>query len=148
MLSRAAFPVDGHLYVADPEVSAVRDIDLREKTVSTLVGQGLFVFGDEDGEGDEVRLQHPLGITEYEGILYLADSYNNKIKRLDPRTRRVITWLGDGSPGPADVGGGARLREPGGVSAGRDGLYIADTSNHQVVRADWRTASHQAVIEA
>jgi len=35
------------------------------------------------GDGDEVRLQHPLGITEHEGILYLADSYSNKIKRLD-----------------------------------------------------------------
>ncbi len=139
--------VDRHLYVADSEVSAVRDIDLGAETVSTLVGQGLFVFGDEDGDGDEVRLQHPLGITEHEGILYLADSYNNKIKRLDPRTRRVTTWLGDGSPGPADADGGAHLREPGGVSTGRDGFYIADTNNHRVVRAEWQTGSLKAVIE-
>jgi hypothetical protein len=140
---------DQHLYVADSEVSAVRDIDLRRGTVSTPVGQGLFVFGDTDGVGDEVRLQHPLGIAEHEGLLYLADSYNGKIKRLDPGTRRVTTWVvGDGSPGPADAGGGARLREPGGVSAGPDGLYVADTNNHRVVLVEWRTGTLRPVIEA
>src|SRR6202035_2471244 len=105
--------LDGHLYVADSEVSAVRDIDLRTSQVSTLVGEDLFVFGDEDGEGDAVRLQHPLGITSRDHTLYVADSYNNKVKRLDPRRRAVTTWLGSGVAGRTDgPGPSAAFREP------------------------------------
>ncbi|MDQ6883984.1 MAG: alkyl hydroperoxide reductase [Candidatus Dormibacteraeota bacterium] len=128
----------GHLYVADSEVSAIRDIDLGAGTVRTLVGEDLFVFGDQDGEGEIVRLQHPLGISAHAGMLLIADSYNNKIKRLDPATRSVSTWLGAGAAGNADGPGlTASFREPGGVCAGPDGLYIADTNNHRVAIADW-----------
>ena len=137
----------GHLYVADSEVSAIRDIDLATREVGTLVGEDLFVFGDQDGEGDVVRLQHPLGITAKGDELFIADSYNNKIKRLDPRTRRVTTWLGSGAAGDAE--GAAReasFREPGGVCAGATGLFIADTNNHRILVADWQTGTVRTVI--
>ena len=138
---------DGHLYVADSEVSAVRDIELRAKVVTTLVGEDLFVFGDQDGEGNVVRLQHPLGITARDGLLYLADSYNNKIKRLDPRQRAVTTWLGCGAAGRSDgPPASASFREPGGVCAGVGGLYIADTNNHRIALADWRSGEVRTVI--
>lgn len=138
---------DGHLYVADSEVSAIRDVDLRRRQVSTLVGEGLFVFGDVDGAGDAVRLQHPLGITAHAGILYVADSYNHKVKRLDPRTRTVTTWLGSGVAGAADGSGrAASFREPGGVCAGAEGLYIADTNSHRVALSDWATGITRTLI--
>ena len=138
---------DGHLYVADSEVSAVRDIELRAKVVTTLVGEDLFVFGDQDGEGNVVRLQHPLGITARDGLLYLADSYNNKIKRLDPRQRAVTTWLGRGAAGRSDgPPASASFREPGGVCAGVRGLYIADTNNHRIALADWQSGEVRTVI--
>jgi DNA-binding beta-propeller fold protein YncE len=139
--------LDGHLYVADSEVSAVRDIDLRTGRVSTLIGEDLFVFGDQDGEGDAVRLQHPLGITARQGILFLADSYNNKVKRLDPGRRAVTTWLGSGAAGRSDGPGPvAAFREPGGICAGTDGLYIADTNNHRIAVADWATGTVRTLI--
>jgi DNA-binding beta-propeller fold protein YncE len=139
--------LNGHLYVADSEVSAVRDIDLQTGGVRTLVGEDLFVFGDQDGEADIVRLQHPLGITGHDGILFVADSYNNKVKRLDPRRRAVTTWLGSGVAGWADgPGQSAAFREPGGVCAGVDGLYIADTNNHRVVVADWSTGTVRTLL--
>ena len=138
---------NGHLYVADSEVSAVRDVDLKTGQVTTLVGEDLFVFGDEDGEGDAVRLQHPLGITSRDGTIFLADSYNNKVKRLDPGRRAVTTWLGSGSAGRADGRGPlAAFREPGGVCAGADGLYIADTNNHRIAVADWTTGFVRTLI--
>ena len=138
---------DGHLYVADSEVSALRDIDLQSNVVTTVVGEDLFVFGDQDGEGDMVRLQHPLGITARAGILFLADSYNHKIKRVDPRRRAVRTWLGSGAAGRADgLGTSASFREPGGVCAGVNGLYIADTNNHRVAVADWSTRVVRTLI--
>jgi hypothetical protein len=42
--------------------------------VTTIAGEDLFVFGDQDGEDDAVRLQHPLGITAHDGVVFLADS--------------------------------------------------------------------------
>jgi hypothetical protein len=136
-----------HLYVADSEVSAIRDIDLRAMTVSTLVGEGLFVFGDQDGEGNVVRLQHPLGIAAHEEMLFIADSYNNKVKRLDPTRRRVTGWLGRGKAGNNDgTGLEASFREPGGLSAGSAGLYIADTNNHRIGLADWETGAVRTLI--
>jgi len=139
--------VGGHLYVADAEVSAVRDIDLGARVVATLVGEDLFVFGDQDGEGNTVRLQHPLGITARNGVLYLADSYNNKIKQLDPRRRAVTTWLGSGAAGRSDgPPAAASFREPGGVCAGVRGLYIADTNNLRIALADWQSGEVRTVI--
>jgi DNA-binding beta-propeller fold protein YncE len=135
------------LYVADSEVSAVREIDLQTGRVTTLVGEDLFVFGDEDGEGDAVRLQHPLGITNRDRTLFVADSYNNKVKRLDPARRAVTRWLGSGVAGRADgPGRSAEFREPGGVCAGLDGLYIADTNNHRIAVADWATGTVRTLI--
>ena len=139
--------LDGTLYVADSEVSALRAVDLLTGQVATLVGEGLFVFGDQDGQGATVRLQHPLGIAAHAGMLYVADSYNNKIKRLDPRTRTVTTWLGSGRPGLAEgIGPEAAFREPGGISAGVHGLLIADTNNHRIAAADWASGRVRTVI--
>src|SRR6266567_87553 len=137
----------GHLYVADSEVSAVRAIELRPGVVTTIAGEDLFVFGDQDGEGDAVRLQHPLGITARDGVLFVADSYNNKIKRVEPRRRVVTTWLGSGAAGYADgPGTSAAFREPGGVCAGANGLYIAATNNHRIAIADWATGTVRTLI--
>jgi hypothetical protein len=136
----------GHLFVADSEVSAVRDLDLRSGIVTTLVGHDLFVFGDQDGVGEEVRLQHPLGITTRDGQLYLADSYNHKIKRLDPRRRTVTSWLGSRAGRAEGPMQRAAFHEPGGVCAGAAGLYIADTNNHRIALADWVSAEVRTLI--
>jgi DNA-binding beta-propeller fold protein YncE len=136
--SGLAFGPD-ELYVADAETSAVRAIDLRSRLVRTIVGQGLFEFGDADGVGDEARLQHPLGLAyaNVGGVLYVADSYNNKIKQLNPRTRRATTFLGDGQPGDQDgAGAAARFREPSGLGLAAGRLFIADTNNNLIRAAD------------
>lgn len=129
------------LYVADSETSAIRAIDLGPGGwVKTIVGQGLFEFGDVDGVGDEVRLQHPLGVAFDRDILLVADSYNNKIKRISPLTRAASTFLGDGQAGDRDgVGRDARFREPSGVSVADGRLYVADTNNNRIRVADLTT---------
>lgn len=124
----------GYLFVADPEASAVRAITLRgTPRVTTLVGQGLFDWGDQDGPTREALLQHPAGLAFFGGVLYLADTYNNKIKVLDPEAGAVRTLIGDGKPGWQDgVFGSARLFEPEGLQVHAGRLYIADTNNHQI----------------
>jgi len=127
------------LFVADSEASAVRRVDLEPGgQVTTLVGTGLFDFGDVDGVGDEVRLQHVQDVDLADGYLYLADSYNHKVKRLDPVTREVVTVLGTGAPGWED-GAAARFHEPGSVSVAGRLLYVADTDNHVIRVADLGT---------
>ena len=116
----------GHhaLYVADSETSAIRSVQLRNVLTSTLVGRGLFEFGDQDGQGTQVRLQHPLGIAwdEQRQGIWIADTYNNKIKFLTVQTAQV-TSLSLNHP----------LDEPGGISLYQDTLWIANTNAHQIV---------------
>jgi sugar lactone lactonase YvrE len=130
-----------HLYFADSETSSIRRASLDSRArVSTVVGADLFVFGDADGVGDAVRLQHPLGVCHHDGTLYVADTYNHKVKRVFPRTRGCTTFLGDGQPGLQDGPGlQARLYEPGGLAVVEGKLYIADTNNHALRVADLAT---------
>lgn len=129
------------LYFTDSETSAVRSADLNANGyVRTIVGLHLFEFGDVDGIGDEVRLQHAIGIELHEGVLYIADTYNNKIKRIYPATRGATSYIGIGTPGHEDGAGPfAQFHEPAGLSIARGKLYIADTNNHAIRVADLET---------
>jgi DNA-binding beta-propeller fold protein YncE len=131
-----------HLFVADAEASAIRAVTLdHEAKVFTLVGQGLFEFGDIDGLGATVRLQHPMGLAVQQNLLYIADSYNHKIKTLDPTSGRVTTLIGSGVAGAADGNfHQAQFFEPEGLAAANHRLYIADTNNHAIRVADLATA--------
>ncbi len=128
------------LFVADSESNIIRAIDLATGKVETLVGGDLFEFGDVDGTGDDVRLQHPLGVLALEGKVLIADTYNHKIKELDPRARSVKTLIGTGKAGQVD-GGSPTFYEPGGLSAANNKLYIADTNNHAIRVVDLKTKS-------
>jgi DNA-binding beta-propeller fold protein YncE len=132
----------GNLFVADSEGSAIRRIPIdRSGPVDTVAGpsnldsgRSLFAFGDVDQKGSAARLQHPLGLAYASGRLYVADTYNHKIKIVDPATGEAETLLGTGKRG-----GGlqpAEFAEPGGVSVAAGQIYIADTNNHAIKVAD------------
>jgi DNA-binding beta-propeller fold protein YncE len=116
---------DDVLYVADAESSAVRAADRDPAgAVRTIVGTGLFDFGDVDGEGDAVRLQHLQGVAPApDGRLLVCDSYNDALKWVDPTSRRAERWVGD-------------LHEPAGLAIGERAVYVADTNAHRVAVVD------------
>ena len=122
------------IYFADSETSSVRTATRGESgDVSTLVGTGLFDFGDRDGVGDSAQLQHVQGVCWHEGMLYVTDTYNNKIKRIEPLTRAVSSFAGLGDAGFED--GPARealFYEPEGLAIAGGKLYVADTNNHAI----------------
>jgi DNA-binding beta-propeller fold protein YncE len=119
-----------NLYVADSETSSIRAVPFDPQgKVTTIVGEALFEFGDVDGVGEKVRLQHALGVAYKDGQLYVADTYNSKIKRIDPEKRSCTTFLGVPRT----------LNEPGGVSIAGNKLYIADTNNHRICVVDLGT---------
>jgi thiol-disulfide isomerase/thioredoxin len=128
------------LFVADSESNIIRAIDLASPApaVRTLVGGDLFDFGDVDGHADDVRLQHPLGLAQLNGKILIADTYNHKIKQLDPQERTVKTLFGTGKPGQTD-GSTPSFYEPGGISHAGGKLYVADTNNHAVRVVDLKT---------
>ncbi|HEX2187799.1 MAG TPA: thioredoxin-like domain-containing protein [Longimicrobiaceae bacterium] len=131
------------VYFADAEASAVRWAVPGGET-GTVVGTGLFDFGDRDGAGDDVRLQHALGVAWWavERALLVADTYNHRVKRVDPVTCEARSLAGCGGPGlvdgPAEE---ARFWEPGGIAVAPDGAraYVADTNNHALRAVELRT---------
>ncbi|MFT3770773.1 MAG: hypothetical protein QM820_35570 [Minicystis sp.] len=112
--------------MADSETSAVRAVDLTRGTVRTLVGEGLFDFGDADGAAGEALLQHGLGVAAVSGGVLVADTYNGKIRQVveGPSGVEVRTVV-------------AGLSEPGLIAVAPDGTWVvADTNAHRVLRVD------------
>ena len=133
-----------NLFVADSEISSIRAVSLdpRGGHVRTVVGKGLFDFGDVDGVGHDVRLQHPMGVAVAGGMLYVADTYNSKIKSIALSTSSVRSIAGAGVPGQVDgAGHQALFNEPSGLSYAHGMLYVADTNNHAIRTVDLGTGN-------
>ncbi|XP_076855410.1 NHL repeat-containing protein 2 [Brachyhypopomus gauderio] len=138
------------LFIADSESSTVRSLALNDGAVRHVVGGerdplNLFAFGDVDGKGVDAKLQHPLGVgwDAAGGVLYVADSYNHKVKAVEPKSKQCKTLAGTGQPGD-DFGTGftqCSFNEPGGLSVAEGGklLYVADTNNHRIKVLDLET---------
>ena len=119
-----------HLFWADSETSSIRLADLESSQVATVAGLGLFDFGDVDGTTSEARFQHPLGIAIGAGqAVYVADTFNHKVKRIDLNDGVVQTL----------AGGEGLLCEPGGLCIAGAYLIAADTGHDRVVAIDRQT---------
>lgn len=138
--------MDGKLFVADSEVSAIRGIDMATERVFTVLGEGLFSFGDVDGVYPNAKLQHPLGVAAWGKSLLVADTYNHKVKAVDPAGRSARTIVGRGKPGAGEPGGAVEFFEPGGLSVAGDELFVADTNNHRVVRIHLKSGEWREVV--
>jgi thiol-disulfide isomerase/thioredoxin len=133
------------LFIADSEGSAIRKISLASGEVSTVVGesniprgQSLFSFGDVDGKGKAVRLQHPLGVIYSNGKLYITDTYNHKIKEVTLSAKEgessCKTFFGNGKN---DKGNSPEsLSEPAGLALAGNEIFIADTNHHRIIRVN------------
>ncbi|MDQ3679788.1 MAG: redoxin domain-containing protein [Actinomycetota bacterium] len=109
---------------ADAEGSALRVLE-RAGEVVTLIGQGLYDWGREDGPPQRARLQHPLGVAASSDgrRVYVADTFNSRLRTWDGRSLRTVA---------VDA-----LEEPGGLDVLPDGrLVVADTNHHRVVIVD------------
>ncbi len=129
------------LLVADSEGSSIRAVPLDPAgQVQTIVGTAdlpygrLFSFGDKDGDLNQALLQHPLGVVCVGDKIYVADTYNNKIKLIDRASGTVATIAGTGKSGRDDQAG--TFDEPGGISYAAGKLYVADTNNHLIRTID------------
>ena len=125
------------LFIADSESSSIRAVTLGDfPVVRTICGSGqLFGFGDVDGMGENVRLQHCLGVVYALGYLWVTDTYNHKLKRVNLTTGECQTICGSTKAGLQDgFGTDACLSEPSGLTFACNYLYIADSNNHVIRR--------------
>ncbi|MFM7591793.1 MAG: thioredoxin-like domain-containing protein, partial [Isosphaeraceae bacterium] len=127
------------VFFADSETSSLRVMVPKTREVNTLVGKGLFDFGDIVGPAQRARFQHCLGVAYYNNMVFVADSYNNKIKVYDVKKKAVANLFGSGQPGSDNDGPNSSFYQPGGVSYVNNKLYIADTNNGLVRVADLAT---------
>jgi NHL repeat-containing protein len=121
---------DDRIYFVDAEASAVRWADVTPRgQVHTVIGTGLFDFGDRDGTGDEVRMEHQQGIAVHsDGRLLVADTYSDALKWVDPATRTATTWL-------------RGFAEPSGVAIAGRLVYVADQTAHRIAVAHLDTGA-------
>ncbi|MEO8512537.1 MAG: thioredoxin-like domain-containing protein [Ignavibacteria bacterium] len=138
------------LFFADSEVSAIRIAELNNKygKVSTIVGTGLFDFGDIDGIGDDAKLQHPLGVyyNPADELIYVADTYNSKIKTVNPVTKESKTYAGTGFTGTRDGSReSAQFNEPSGLTIINGKIYVTDTNNNLLRVIDMTTGEVKTV---
>ena len=126
------------LFVADSESSSIRAVTLATRDVRTLVGQDLFVFGDVDGPAPRVRLEHPVGIAFGAGALWVADTYNSKIKRIDLATGVTKTLVGEREH--------QTLFEPEGLFVRGNDLVVADTKHHRIELVDVSTGAARPFV--
>jgi thiol-disulfide isomerase/thioredoxin len=137
---------DGKLFLADSETSAIRSINLdRVGQTTTYIGKGLFDFGDKDGNGASAELQHPLGVHYIDGALFIADSYNHKIRVLDLSNLDVHTVEASANIVCTDKSC-TRIWEPAGMIELDMCLYVSDTNNHRILKIDLETETTEIFI--
>lgn len=128
---------DGSLYIVSAETQSLARVRLDNGYLEQLAGGGLFAFGDLDGDSRSARMQHCQGVTVQGTSAYVADTYNNKIRRVDVQTGETRTVAGSGQRGNLDgPGSSAQFSSPGGVCLLNGTLYVADTNNHAIRAID------------
>jgi hypothetical protein len=127
------------LYVADRDNNRVRRIDAHG-TISTVAGTGAVGFVGDGGPAIAATLDNPAGMAmDAAGNLYIADSNNNRIRRVDPKGR-ITTIAGTGASGSGGDGGpaaAATMADPEGLAIGPDGsLYVGEAEGNRIRRID------------
>lgn len=141
----------GDIYIADYENSRIRLVTASTGTVTTLVGSGACVtapavfnvavcqggFGGDGGPATNATLNHAATmVLDAEGNLYIADTINHRIRKVDASTGLIHTIAGTGLNGFSGDGGPANAAEisfPVGIALDKAGrVYFADENNNRI----------------
>ena len=130
----------GNLYIVDRGNQRIRKVD-SAGGISTVAGDGIYGSGGDGGPAVAARWTGLRGVAvDGSGNLYIADTYTNRIRKVDADTGVISTIAGDGTDGFNGDGGpavAAQLNFPWSVAPdGAGNLYIADASNHRIRKVD------------
>jgi streptogramin lyase len=132
---------DGRLFVVEREGNCVRVTDFNTGIIDRYAGTGKKGYTGDGGPAKEATFDGPKEIEiDKDGNVYVVDTENEAIRRIDAKTGIITTVAGKGrtkTPGLGDGGPAvaATLGRPHGVAVGPDGaVYIADTNSHRIRR--------------
>jgi cysteine-rich repeat protein len=142
--SGVAVDASGNVFVADTYNNRVRRVEGETGVVTTVAGTGAAGFSGDDGPATSAQLSRPGGVVvDGLGNLFIADTGNHRIRRVEASTGVITTVAGTGVAGSSGDGGpatSAQLTEPAGLAVdGLGNLFIADTGNHRIRRVDATT---------
>ena len=154
--AKLSFPADAildsqdNLLIADTSNNRVRRVDGTTGVITTVAGTGTFGFSGDGGRADRATMRAPHGLAiDRLGNLFIADTFNNRVRKIDPTTDIITTAVGNGNfafSGDSGLGVDAALRHPAALAVGsQDRLFIADTLNHRVRLLDPATRRVQTV---
>ncbi|MFE3183070.1 NHL repeat-containing protein [Streptomyces violascens] len=140
-----ALDSDGNVYIADTSNHRIRKVDAKTQTIATVAGNGTRDFTGDGGPAVDATFSSPRGLAvDADGNLYIADYYNNAVRRVDAKSHVVTTVAGTGGvtafSGDGEPAVKAGLASPTAVAVDGDGnLYVADSSNQRIRRVDAKT---------
>ena len=130
-----AFAPDGDLFLALREGNAIYRIDRATKTLRHIAGTGEQGYSGDGGPAARAKLGGPKGLTYAgDGSLYVADTENHVVRRIDLKTGTITTVLGSGQrgDGPESDPLACRLSRPHGVLFANGALYVSDSEAHRI----------------
>ena len=130
----------GNIYIADIDNQRIRKVDTAGK-ISTVAGNGTYGYSGDGGAATSAELHSPYGVAvDSAGNIYIADSGNSRIRKVDASTGKISTVAGDGTLGYSGDGGAATSAElylPQGMTVDSAGnIYIADYYNNRIRKVD------------
>jgi sugar lactone lactonase YvrE len=117
--------LSGQLMIADAGGNAIRRLRFADLALTTLAGSSPWTPGNRDGVGDKARFAYPCGLAAGESRLYVADTMNDRLCTLDPYSGQLATMAVE-----------RVLHEPQGLSFAAGSLWVADRSDHAILRVD------------
>jgi hypothetical protein len=132
-----ALDTANNIYIADYDNQRVRKVTVSSGDISTVAGNGTAGFSGDGGPATSAELNYLLGVAvDSAGNIYIADTSNNRIRKVTVSTGDISTVAGDGTAGYSGDGGpatSAELYDPFGVAVDSAGnVYISDTLNNRI----------------
>jgi DNA-binding beta-propeller fold protein YncE len=130
---------DGTVWIVEREGNSLRAVDPKTGIISTRAGTGAKGYSGDGGPASVATFNGPKELAvDPAGNIFIVDTENHAIRRIEAQTGQVSTVAGDGQrASEQDVGPAkeVRLDRPHGVAIGADGaVYIGDTGNHRVLK--------------
>jgi len=135
---------DGALYVTEVDNHRVLRLDLESRMVTTVAGNGTKGYSGDGGLATDAQLNEPYEVRfDKAGNMYFVEMQNHVIRRVDAKTRIIMTVAGTGEAGFSGDGGPAAqatFRQPHSIVLDdQQGIYVADIGNHRIRRIDLKS---------
>ena len=145
-----AIDKNDNLYIADTGNHRIRRVDAVTKVITTVAGNGIAGFGGDGSAAVNANLNLPVDLAiDAQGNLYIADSFNHRIRRVDAATQTIATVVGTGTAGFSGDDGpapSAQLNLPSSVAVDCGGnIYVADAINMRVRRVSKSTGKIKTI---